>query len=205
MFMLIIAFIINLIIVICELCVLGHIKGKWNILKYYTYLQNFLTVIVSLTFSVCLGVCTLTNKMVPEFIKGLRYVTTCGLLATMFIFVVFLGAGKKIEITEDDFLFGFHPRTANIILHYICPVLSCVSFLLFEKEIHISNDIWTAIAPIPSCIYWVAYLILSLTKSWEEPYNFASHGEQNKIGDVLSVALIPLSFIFISYILWNLK
>ena len=48
---------------------------------------------------------------------------------------------------------------ANIILHYICPILSLVSFLLFEREIKISNGIWTAIVAIPSCIYWITYII----------------------------------------------
>ena len=33
------ALFINIVIVIFELYTLGHIKGKLNILKYYTYLQ----------------------------------------------------------------------------------------------------------------------------------------------------------------------
>lgn len=201
--MLIKALITNLVIVICEVLTLGHIRGKWNILKYYTYLQNFLALIVSLVFSVCSIVYLVSGRIIPEYIRGLRYAATCGLLATMFIFIVFLGAGKKIAITEDDFLFGFSPVMANIILHYICPILSLVSFLLFEREIKISNGIWTAIVAIPSCIYWITYMVLSLTNAWEEPYNFAS--KANKIWDVLSVLLIPLSFIVISYTLWNVK
>ena len=123
----------------------------------------------------------------------------------MFVFIVFLGAGKKIAITEDDFLFGFSPKTANIILHYICPILSLVSFVLFEREMNLSNGIWTGIVAIPSCIYWITYIILSVTKIWEEPYNFASQGEKNNICEILSVLLIPLSFIAFSFILWNVK
>ena len=201
--MLIKALITNLVIIICEVLTLGHIRGKWNILKYYTYLQNFLALIVSLVFSICSIVCLVSGRIIPEYFRGLRYVATCGLLATMFTFIVFLGAGKRIAITEDDFLFGFSPVMANIILHYICPILSLVSFLLFEREIKISNGIWTAIVAIPSCIYWITYTVLSLTNAWEEPYNFAS--KANKIWDVLSVLLIPLSFIVISYTLWNVK
>lgn len=203
--MLIIAFIINLIIAICEFITLGHIRGKRNILKYYTYLQNFIALIVSLIFCICLIVCIVSGRTIPEFVKGLRYVATCGLLATMLVFVTFLGAGKKISITEDDFLFGFSPKTANIILHYICPILSLVSFVLFEREIHLSNGIWTGIVAIPSCIYWIIYIVLSVTKRWEEPYNFASQGEKSNMGEILSVLLIPLSFIAISFVLWNVK
>ena len=50
--MLIMALILNLVILGCELYALGHIKGKLNILKYYTYLQNFLSLIISFVCSV---------------------------------------------------------------------------------------------------------------------------------------------------------
>ena len=41
--MLKIAWFINLAMIICELQVLGHIRKKTDILKYYTYLQNLLS------------------------------------------------------------------------------------------------------------------------------------------------------------------
>lgn len=199
------ALIINLVIVICELFTLAHIRGKWNILRYYTYLQNFLALIASLLFSVCVIVCMLSDRAVPEFARGLRYIATCGLVATMFIFVVFLGAGRKIAITEDDFLFGFSPKTANAVLHYICPILSVVSFVFFEREISLSSGIWTGMAAVPSCVYWLAYTLLSAAKLWEEPYDFASQGGKHKIPEFLPVLLIPLSFIAISFFLWNIR
>ena len=137
--MLIIAFLTNVILVICEALTLGHIRSKRDIFKYYTYLQNCLALITSLVFSVCWIVCTVSHRAMPEFAKGLRYVATCGLLSTTLVFILFLGAGKKIAITEKDFLLGFDPKAANITLHYICPALSLVSFLLFEREIPLSN------------------------------------------------------------------
>lgn len=203
--MLITALIINLVIIICECVTLGHIRGKLNILKYYTYLQNFLALIVSIIFSVCLITSFLSDSTIPEFIKGLRYIASCGLLATTFIFIVFLGAGKKIAITGDDFLSGFSPVAANTILHYICPILSAVSFVFFEREINLTNSIWTGAAAIPSCLYWIIYLILSATKLWEEPYDFTSEKKKSTIGEFLTVLLIPLSFVAISFILWNVK
>ena len=45
-----------------------------------------------------------------------------------------------------------------------CPILSLVSFVLFEREIPLSNGIWTSIVAIPSCLYWMIYIVLSLTK-----------------------------------------
>lgn len=201
--MLIIALILNLVILGCELYALGHIKDKLNILKYYTYLQNFLSLITSLICSVYLIISIPTDETIPEFVKGLRYVATCGLVATMFIFIVFLGNGKRIAMTEDDFLSEFSPKKANIIFHYICPMISLLNFMVFERHINLTNDIWTGIVAIPSCTYWITYIVLSKTKLWEEPYDFTATSNKNNLLEILTMLLIPLSFIAISFILWS--
>lgn len=72
--MLIMALILNLVILGCELYALGHIKGKLNILKYYTYLQNFLSLIISFVCSVYLTISIISGETMPEFVIGLRYV-----------------------------------------------------------------------------------------------------------------------------------
>ena len=199
--MLKIALLINLVIVICELHTLGHIRKKTDILKYYTYLQNLLSLFASFLFVVCM----VSGREIHEFIKGLRYIATCGLTAAMFMFLAFLGAGKTIKITEDDFLAGFSPQIANVILHYVCPALSLISFLFFERELSFSNGVWTMIAAIPSCLYWTIYIILSAAKLWEEPYAFATQGTKSKIREVLTFVLIPFSFIAISFVLWTMR
>lgn len=197
------ALLANIIIVILEFYALGHINGKRNILKYYTYLQNLLALIASLIFTVFGIIGMVFNRQIPEFVKGFRYIATCGLVATMFIFITFLGNGRKIAITDKDFCGGFSPKMANAILHYVCPLLSLISFVLLEREIPLCNGIWTGIVAIPSCAYWVIYLILSVTKKWEEPYQFSSPGKGNKFLDHLLYFILPLSFIAISFILWN--
>lgn len=201
------ALLMNLLVIICEIYVLGKIKKKVDILKYYTFLQNFLTLIVSIIFSVYLVENLILNKEIPEFIKGLRYIVTCGLVATTFIYVVFLSRQSKNLLSENDFKPGVNPKTANIILHYFCPIISLVSFVLFEKQIVLTNSVWTGYAAIPSCLYWTIYLILSVTNLWEEPYDFStSNGKKkNTFVEVLIMVALPVSFILISYILWNIK
>lgn len=203
--MLIIALILNMLLVVCQCYALGHIRGKRNILKYYTYLQNLLSLIVSVLFFLCVSFCLISCSSIPEFIKGLRYVTACGLLAAMFIFLVFLGAGKKAPMTEADFLPGISPQRANFLLHYLCPAVSFVSFVIFEREITVSQGIWTGLAAIPSCGYWVVYLILSAAKLWKEPYDFSAPEEKSGFLQVLQFLLIPLSFMGISFLLWNMQ
>ena len=199
--MLIVAVILNLILIGLELIVLISIKGKKNIFKYYTYLQNFLSVITSLIFSFGTIFCLSVSESIPEFIKGLRYISVCGLLATSFIFLIFLRKENKNVITQDDLLFNFNPKLANIILHYLSPLLSLVSLVFFEQVIILTNGIWTALVAIPSCLYWLVYLILSASKKWDEPYEFST---KNKFIEVLTFILIPISFIVISIILWNI-
>ena len=202
--MLKIALIINLIIVVLELYTLGHIRGKRNILKYYTYLQNLLALISGLIFSAVIIYCMLSGREIPEFIRGIRYIATCGLAATTFIFVAFLGAGKKIAMTDGDFIRGFSSRLANVLLHYVCPALSLISLLAFEREIVMSNGIWTALVALPSCLYWIVYIILSATGKWQEPYDFKGEGRNGGVKEALTFVLIPLSFIAISFVLWSL-
>ena len=197
--MLIVAVILNLILIGLELIVLISIKGKKNIYKYYTYLQNFLSIITSLIFSFGTIFCLSVSESIPEFIKGLRYISVCGLLATLFIYLIFLR--KENSITQDDLLFNFNPKIANIILHYLAPLLSLVSLVFFEQEIILTNGIWTALVANPSCLYWLVYLILSATKKWDEPYKISA---KNKFIEVLTFILIPISFIVISIILWNI-
>ena len=199
--MLKIALLINSMIIIFELYTLAHIRRKTDILKYYTYLQNLLALFASLMLVACL----VFSREVSEFIIGLRYIATCGLIAAMFMFLVFLGGGKRIKITEDDLLAGISPRIANAILHFICPALSLSSFVVFERALHLSNGAWTIIVAIPSCLYWVIYIILSETKLWEEPYVFAAQGTKSKIREVFTFVLIPVSFIAISFVLWNIR
>ena len=201
-----VALILNLTLCICEIYALGNIKGKWNILKYYTYLQNFLALAVSLPFCVYLLGALLFDRMIPEYIRGLRYVTTCGLTATTIIFVLFLSSKSKNLMQEEDFI-KLSPAKANFILHYFCPFIALLSFVLFERQIPLTASPWTLYAAIPSCLYWTAYLILSVTKLWKEPYDFSSKrkGALGTVLEVLTMVSFPLLFILVTFVLWQIK
>lgn len=204
--MLCISLILNLILIACEIWTFSKLRKKTDIFKYYTYLQNFLALIVSVAFSVYLVMAVFGNGAVPEFIKGLRYTVTCGLSATTFIYVVFLSRNKQNIITEQDLQPGLPPKTANFLLHYFCPAISLLSFLVFERQIPLEESLWTGLTAIPSCLYWVIYLILSAAKLWKEPYDFTStNGKKNTFLEVLTMTALPISFIVISVLLWEIK
>ncbi len=198
------AFALNLALCICEIYILGNIKRKTDILKYYTFLQNFLSLIASFLFCVCLIAAILFDCAVPEFAKGLRYVTTCGLTAAAFIYVVFLSSNDQNHLKENDFI-RLSPAKANFLLHCFCPLISLLSLVVFERQMPLSASVWTLLAALPSCIYWILYSILSAAKLWAEPYVFsADKGRKSTLTEALIITLIPLSFILISFVLWKI-
>ena len=204
--MLIAALALNLILIACEIWTFSKLRRKTDIIKYYTYLQNLLALMVSILFSVYLVVALFGSGAVPEYVRGLRYVATCGLAATTFIYVLFLSSNKQNVRSEQDFISDFSPKTANVLLHYFCPAVSFLSFVVFERQLPLTESIWTGLAAIPSCLYWVIYLILSAAKLWKEPYDFTpANGRKNAFLEVLTMAALPLSYILISFILWNIK
>jgi hypothetical protein len=204
--MLIVALVINLIILICEIYVLIKVRRKRNIFKYYTFLQNFLTTIVSSIFIVYLILNILFSHQITEYIKGMRYVSSCGLITTTIIYVLFLSSNNKNMLSNEDFV-KLNPKIANVLLHYLCPVLSLLSFIIFEREITLTNSIWTGLAALPSGLYWLVYLILSLTKLWEEPYDLTSKrtGVKGLLLEIFTLILIPIIFMFVSFLLWEIK
>lgn len=202
---LIISLILNLIIVGCEIWILSKIRNKVNIIKYYTFLQNFISLIIGIIFCVYLVIAIFFEGTIPQFIKGFRYIATSGLIATMFIYVVFLSQNSKNLMNEKDFISKFNPKVANFVLHYFCPVISLLSFVLFERQIVLNQPEWTGYVMIPSCLYWIIYLILSVTGLWKETYDFSLSKNKNKFIEIITMISLPLSFILISYVLWNIK
>lgn len=202
---LIISLILNLIIVGCEIWILNKIRNKVNIIKYYTFLQNFISLIISIIFCVYLVIAIFFEGTIPQFIKGFRYIATSGLIATMFIYVVFLSQNSKNLMNEKDFISKFNPKVANFVFHYFCPIISLLSFVVFERQIVLNQPEWTLYVMIPSCLYWIIYLILSVTGLWKEPYDFSLSKNKNKFIEIITMISLPLSFILISYILWNIK
>lgn len=206
MFLIIMALVFNLALIILECNIFIKVKNKLNILKFYTFLQNFIAVLVSVLFCVFAVKEILGFGNIPELIKGFRYTATCGLAATMIVFAVFLAPRFKSGKSKShkDIFGGLNPKKANLLLHYICPIISLVSFMFFERGTVLTDSEWTGYAAIPSCIYWAIYIILTVTHLWIEPYGLtASRTEKkNHIVGILLLLAIPASFILISYVLY---
>lgn len=200
------ALLLNLAIIMIEIMVLLKVVEKKNILKFYTFLSNLIALVTSIIF-VGVGLIALfSNDTIPIWMKGLRFSATHSLASTLLVFaVVLMPLYKKGTMTNETALFqGISAKNANILLHYICPVLSIVSFLLFEKNPVLEDSQWTLYAALPSIIYWSLYLILTITHCWKEPYGLAQNSEtsgKNANGRFF-LLLIPIMSVGIDYLLW---
>lgn len=199
------ALLLQLILIYLEIRVLKPLKKKC-LLRYYTYLQNFLTLVTSCIFAVCLAAVLVFDADLLPFARGLRYTATCGLTFAAFVYIVLLHSNPKNRISQEDFAVSVDPWQMNLLLHVICPAVSLISFAGPERSIPMDNAIWTGIAAIPSCLYWVVYLFLSAAHLWQEPYDFSAAPDKKKnvLADILIVVSIPIAFIIISSLLWSL-
>lgn len=203
---LILALLLNLAIIIIEIMVLLKVVEKENILKFYTFLSNLIALVTSIVF-VGVGFITLfSNDTIPIWMKGLRFSATHSLASTLLVFaLVLMPLYKKGTITNEIELFkGISEKNANLLLHYICPVLSIVSFLLFERNPVLEDSQWTLYAALPSIIYWSLYLILTRAHCWKEPYGLTQNSEtkgKNSKGKFF-LLLIPIMSVGIDYLLW---
>ena len=196
-----IALILNLFVIGINITVLLKLKRKLDIIKYYTYFHATLLTVINIIYSIYIVLYLLFDNVIPEYIKGLKYVSICGVLMASFVYVVFLSRKESNRFNENDFN-GFNPKLANIFLHYVGPLVMLLSFVVFERSIELNNSIWTVLAIIPTALYWIMYLVFTILKVWNEPYDFSS---ENKFFEIISYISIPVAFILISFILWNIK
>ena len=196
-----IALILNLLVIVINTIVLLKVKRKQDIIKYYTYFHVTLLTVINIIYSIYIVLYLLFDNVIPEYVKGLRYVSLCGVLMASFVYVVFLSRKESNRFNENDFE-GFNPKLANIFLHYVSPFVMLLSFVFFERSIELNNYIWTVLVIIPTALYWLMYLVFTILKVWNEPYDFSS---ENKFFEIISYISIPVAFILISFILWNIK
>ena len=205
------ALVLNAAIVWMELHTLRRLTHKKDILKYYTYLSNLVAAVAgALYVAVTLWV-LVQGAAAPLWLKGLRFTATYMLVATLFVFNLVLLPGGKAgnAITEEDFT-GISPKLANLILHYLCPVISAVSLLLLERQPVLTDPNWTLFSIAPTILYWMVYLILTASGLWKDPYGFSEPSEKPKTlptlpTGILMFLLIPVMSVGLHYLLWQIS
>ena len=163
----ILAFVINLIIVVLEVVglVLSVERHGKNVFHYYTENSNYFALIVSVVF--CVGcIFALKNKRdISNFVVILRYVSTVCLTVTLIVVLFVL-----IPMFPSTFSFMLF-QTSNLYHHLLCPVLSIFSLLFLENHIKLSNSaIFYAV--LPTLVYGTILITLNLLQVISGPYPF---------------------------------
>ena len=202
------ALMLNAVIVAMELFVMSRLANKKDILKYYTYLSNLIALITSAVFVVVTALNLINGNFTPLWLKGIRFSATYMLVTTLFVFSVVLLPWDRSgnTISQSDFLHGVSPRLANLVLHYLCPLISAASFILFERQPILAGSEWTLYGAIPTILYWIMYFIMTATHLWEDPYSLGESEKASGSGmGFLLFLLIPLMSMGLDYLLWWLN
>lgn len=119
----------------------------------------------ALSSSIIYVIVVLTKKE-PNFLSlALRYVsTTCLVLTLVGTFYVATTTGENYL---DSFVKGSH-----LFNNLLCPIVSFVSFTMFEgdRRLNKKKTIWYAL--IPTVIYGIIMLVCNVSNTFTGPYSF---------------------------------
>ena len=119
----------------------------------------------ALSSSIIYVIVVLTKKE-PNFLSlALRYVsTTCLVLTLVGTFYVATTTGENYL---DSFIKGSH-----LFNNLLCPIVSFVSFTMFEgdRRLNKKKTIWYAL--IPTVIYVIIMLVCNVSNTFTGPYSF---------------------------------
>ena len=183
-----IALILNIILVILFFIGLfSAIKENINIIEYYTEDSNILSAISSIIFVVFLLI-KKDIKHIPNWVCVLRFIgTTC--LTLTFIVVVTILVPLDTNSLKDGYV-RFLLQGSMLYHHFLCPVISFISFSIFEanKNLNKKKYIWYAL--IPTFIYGLIFIILNILKVVNGPYPFLRVYNQSVFVSLIWIVVI---------------
>ena len=168
------AMICNLLIVIFEVIALILYMNRNHTLslEFYTMDSNILALITSILFLVF-------YKKEYKWINNLRFITTSCLMVTFIVVVTVLIPVYKYNY--QDFLL----RGSMLYLHILCPVISTISYIFFEKK---SQKNYLGVVSI--IVYDLILITLNLLKIVDGPYPFLRIYEQSVLMSIIWFILI---------------
>lgn len=198
-FRLAMSLIINIVIIVLEIIgttICANSTGL-EMFNFYTTDSNIfaLTVCIVFVFFTARSLFSPQKPDIPKSIKTLKYISVCCLNVTFVVVVtifapVFGEGGYEYMLFNSDFLY----------FHFSCPLLSLISFVLFEGGTKYNIGLSFA-ATIPTLIYAVATVSLNLLNVINGPYPFLYVYEQPLHLSILWLILfIDIAFLSASLI-----
>lgn len=172
---LLIAVSLNFLLLVLE-CIgvaLSAAESGAGMFRYYTLDSNVMAAIGSLLF-VITGLLSLKKgEEVPSWVKGIRLMSTSVLMVTFLVVLLVLA-----PFYDPAFGFiGIFTNGSMLYHHLLCPLLSLVSFLIFERTPVISRT-WVRWSLVPTIVYALIAAILNITRVMSGPYPFLHVYEQ---------------------------
>jgi len=210
----ILGFYSNVLMVILELAGLINMiyHGNARNFIFYTTLSNTFALITSAVYVV--GYCRFCKKAkmgnldnvnldnevspnklqiisLPHYIRTLRFMSSICLTVTFVVVMVVLLPQYLPQGTAYKYLFS----GSQTIFHVICPLLSLLSFFIFEKGL--LNTLDVCLATLPTIFYGIIFVILNLAKVVDGPYPFLMVYDQPVYASILYfIGILGSAFAF---------
>lgn len=161
------ALVINIIIIVFETigAALSIRRHGIKVFQFYTENSNYVALVVSFVFCIVGIYCLRRNLCLPSWLHHIRYVTTTCLTITLVVVLCVL-----TPLYPNTFIFMMF-KDSNLYQHLLCPLLSIISFIVFENLYKLSFKS-TLLAIIPTMFYGVCAIVLNLLKIITGPYPF---------------------------------
>ncbi len=160
----------NLAIIACEIVaiIIVFFKIGYYPLEYYTEDSNLFALVACAVMAGFQVRYLKSGKEIPHSVQMFKYMAAAVLSVTFIVVLAVLSPmrGEGINgwlymLFNKDFTF----------LHTLCPILTILSFVLFEKEPHLdAKSAFTA--TIPTLIYAIVLIILNIVGAVDGPYPF---------------------------------
>lgn len=160
-----------------------------RMLQYYTELSNLISGIVLLISSYHTYRYLKEDIEIPEWIRIARFTTVCLTSITFLIALFVLGP------TYGYVWILFHGQM--IFTHTICPILSFLLFVIFEKEPPL-NEKAVIYSLLPTILYGLITIPLNILRVMHGPYPFLYVYEQSWYTSILWVIGILVFAFFLA-------
>ena len=164
------ALVFNLAIIACEIAAIIIVFFKLGCypLVYYTEDSNLFALVACAVMAGFQVRYLKSGKEIPHSVQMFKYMAAAVLSVTFIVVLAVLSPMRGDGI--NGWLYMLFNKDSTF-LHTLCPILTILSFVLFEKEPHLdAKSAFTAI--IPTLIYAIVLIILNIVGAVDGPYPF---------------------------------
>jgi len=190
-----IALILNCSLIVLEILgfMIAYKTGQDLNPAYYTEDSNLICLIGSLLYVIYY----IRKKENGKTVNLIRFISTLNLTIT-FVVTLFL-------LSREYGLYEIMIENEFILFHTICPIISLISYLFFEKYKNIKNSKIMYKAPVPTLIYGIIIWAFNLLKIYDGPYQFLRVYENKLTTSLISFFGMGLGLYIITFVLYEIK